>query len=40
MGVLENYNNNADGITVLTRTSKYEKLKFKVGMTEENLGPI
>ena len=34
MDPLENNNNNADGITVLTRTSKYGKLKFRLGTTE------
>lgn len=39
MDPLENNNNNADGITVLTRTSKYGKLNFKLEMAEKNFGP-
>ena len=40
MDPLENNNNNADGITVLTRTSKYGKLNSELGMAEDNLVPI
>ena len=33
----ENNNNNADGITVLTRTSKYGKLSYKLEMADRRI---